>query len=244
MDVNKIYNENCLETMSRMADKSIDLIFTDPPYALGSEVIIRPDGKPDYKKAVDFMNKWQQPNGDFWEKWFKEAMRILKYGGRIVMFGIDRQLTISKYYACFAGFVEQQSCYWYGIQSFAKSTDLSKMLDKNAGVEREVIGSKVGQPGYSLAEEISHKGYNKFDNPESECQITTPATPLAKKYDGYKYSIAPLKQTNETILIFNKPYKTGSCLHDVLAYENGDQECCWCFEYRRRKSSNKRQRRI
>jgi hypothetical protein len=48
---------------------------------------------------------------------------------------------------------------------------------------------------------------------------------IAQKYDGMKYSIAPLKQTNETILVFQKPYKTGSCLHDTLAYENGDNTC-------------------
>ena len=48
---------------------------------------------------------------------------------------------------------------------------------------------------------------------------------LSQKYDGMKYSIAPLKQTNETILVFQKPYKTGSCLHDTLAYENGDDTC-------------------
>jgi hypothetical protein len=55
--------------------------------------------------------------------------------------------------------------------------------------------------------------------------ITAPATALSQKYNGMKYSIAPLKQTNETILVFQKPYKTGSCLHDTLAYENGDAEC-------------------
>jgi hypothetical protein len=48
---------------------------------------------------------------------------------------------------------------------------------------------------------------------------------IAQKYNGMKYSIAPLKQTNETILVFQKPYKTGSCLHDTLAYENGDDTC-------------------
>jgi site-specific DNA-methyltransferase (adenine-specific) len=26
-------------------------------------------------------------------------------------------------------------------------------------------------------------------------------------------------------MVFQKPYKTGSCLHDVLAYENGDETC-------------------
>jgi len=32
MDVNKIYNENCLDTMSRMPDNFIDLTVTSPPY--------------------------------------------------------------------------------------------------------------------------------------------------------------------------------------------------------------------
>lgn len=31
----RIHNENCLETMARMSDKSIDLVLTDPPYGIG-----------------------------------------------------------------------------------------------------------------------------------------------------------------------------------------------------------------
>ena len=48
---------------------------------------------------------------------------------------------------------------------------------------------------------------------------------FVQKYVGYRYSICSLKQTNETIMIFQKPYKTGSCLHDTLAMENGDKTC-------------------
>ena len=33
--IGKIYCEDCLETMKRMADKSIDLVLTDPPYGIG-----------------------------------------------------------------------------------------------------------------------------------------------------------------------------------------------------------------
>lgn len=35
IEVNKIYNEDCLETMKRMEDNSIDLIVTSPPYNKG-----------------------------------------------------------------------------------------------------------------------------------------------------------------------------------------------------------------
>lgn len=33
--IGKIYCEDCLETMKRMTDKSIDLVLTDPPYGIG-----------------------------------------------------------------------------------------------------------------------------------------------------------------------------------------------------------------
>ena len=32
MEINKIYNEDCLETMKRMPDNFIDVIITSPPY--------------------------------------------------------------------------------------------------------------------------------------------------------------------------------------------------------------------
>lgn len=37
MKINKIYNENCLDTMRRMPDSFIDLVVTSPPYNLGDK---------------------------------------------------------------------------------------------------------------------------------------------------------------------------------------------------------------
>ena len=34
LEVNKIYNMDCLEGMKYIEDKSIDLVITDPPYKL------------------------------------------------------------------------------------------------------------------------------------------------------------------------------------------------------------------
>lgn len=215
-----IFCSDSLEFLRKQEDYSFDINYSDPPYALGSEVIIRPDGKVDYKKANDFMNKWEMPTGAYWEQWFKEAYRTLKYGGYCIMFGMDRQLLLFKYYANLAGFTEKQSLYWYYISNFPKATDLSKMIDKNAGAEREVGAFKYKNGKTAGGERIRQlKG-------GAECYESIASTDLAKKYDGYKYSISPLKQTNETILVFQKPYKTGSCLRDTLAYENGDETCC------------------
>ena len=199
-----------------MSSQSIDLIFSDPPYALGSKVIIRDDGKPDYQQARDFMGAWDQPDGNFWESWFKQAFRVLKHGGRVIMFGMDRQIWFNCYYAALAGFNQQQSLYWYFISNFPKATDLGKALDKNAKVERKVTGCKRANTG------MKGGNYGKSGRKNEVIDVTAATSEIAKKYEGMKYSVAPLKQTNETILVFQKPSKTGSCLHDVIAYENGD----------------------
>jgi len=213
-----ITTSDSLQFLTTKQEHEFNILYADPPYALGSTVIVRPDGKVDYHKASDFMSKWEMPAGDYWEKWFKEAHRVLKNGGWLIMFGIDRQLLLFKYYALLAGFEEQQSLYWYFISNFPKATDLSKMLDKNAGVDREAIAPSQNARPKSLKEDNLYEA----GTVGKEFDITAPSTDLAKKYDGYKYSISPLKQTNETIMIFKKPSKTGSVLHDTLAFENGD----------------------
>lgn len=199
-----------------MKDNSVDIIYTDPPYNLSTKWEIKPNGKPDVKgSAKDFMLKWEGLDGSKLELLFKEFNRILKHGGRAIVFGIDRQIFPFEYYACLAGLQQQESLYWYFISAMPKATDLSKQLDKHFGEEREVVGSKTYK--------ASNNSVAYRDFAVGEQFVTSASSDLAKKYDGLKYSVAPLKQTNEVMLVFQKPCKTGSVLHDVLAYENGDE---------------------
>ncbi len=213
--------KDSLEWLKSQADLSADIIFADPPYALGSTVIIKGNGKPDYKKAVDFMSKWEMPNGEYWEQWFKEAFRVLKHGGRCLLFSIDRQSFLFRYYACMSGLEATQNLYWYFISNFPKSADLSKNIDKNLGAEREVVNIKkvpnIKGDAFSIQNDKQKTSYENIN-----VDITKSNSELNKKYEGIKYSISPLKQTLEEIMVFNKPTKTGSVLHDVLAYEQGD----------------------
>ena len=63
MELNRIYNENCLDTMARMPDNFIDLTVTSPPY----------DNLRDYKGySFDF------------ESIAKELFRVTKVGGVVV----------------------------------------------------------------------------------------------------------------------------------------------------------------
>ncbi len=86
----EIKTQDSLAFLRCQPDLSIDVNYSDPPYALGSEIIIRPDGKVDYKNASDFMNKWEMPTGDWWEQWFKEAFRTTMVNARSKLIGLVR----------------------------------------------------------------------------------------------------------------------------------------------------------
>jgi len=72
MEVNIIYNEDCLETMKRMADKSVDLILTDPPYNL------KKDFANDNLSEEDFIS--------FLLPIFNEFARIIKDKHSVIIF--------------------------------------------------------------------------------------------------------------------------------------------------------------
>lgn len=56
MNINKIYNEDCIETMKKM-DKIIDLVFTLPPYNMTK----RKGGYADKQKRYDSYKDWKTP---------------------------------------------------------------------------------------------------------------------------------------------------------------------------------------
>ena len=68
IEINKTYNENCLDTMSKMEDNVIDLTITSPPY----------DKLRNYKKSLkDEYNGYSFP----FEKIAKELYRVTKKVG-------------------------------------------------------------------------------------------------------------------------------------------------------------------
>ena len=63
---NQIFNESCLDTMSRMEDNSIDLVVTSPPY----------DNLRAYNSDVD--QTWGE---SVWKPIISELCRVIKRGG-------------------------------------------------------------------------------------------------------------------------------------------------------------------
>jgi DNA modification methylase len=218
----KIKTDDVLKDLTTYEDYNFNTIFCDPPYQLGSQWTIDKDGSYQIKgKPQDFMNKWGALDGPALDTFFKESFRVMKYGGYLLMFGMDRQLGPLHYYAVKNGFEINQSLYWYFVSNFPKATDASKMLDKRLKKEREVIGKKEGESD-GLYDGDETEGYDRMnDMLNKNYDITTPSSNLSKIFDGYKYSKAPLKQMVETICIFSKPTKNKSVLDDIIEWSEG-----------------------
>ncbi|MDR3050028.1 MAG: site-specific DNA-methyltransferase [Elusimicrobiota bacterium] len=89
LDINKIYQGDCLEILRQFPDNSIDLIFADPPYNMQlKKELYRPNNT-----KVDGVNDEWDKFGSFedYDKfsilWLKECKRVLKDSGTIWVIG-------------------------------------------------------------------------------------------------------------------------------------------------------------
>ena len=190
---------DCRDVMRAMEPESIDSIVSDPPYGLS------------------FMGKgWDHgvPGVEFWEL----ALRVAKPGCHLLAFGGTRTYHRLACAVEDAGWEVRDCLGWMYGSGFPKSHDVSKAIDRETGAQREVVGSKLGQPGYSLAQ---HKGRDVYagdwTNPAAECAITAPATDSARQWQGWGTALKPAW---EPIILARKPLR-GTVAANVLEWGTG-----------------------
>jgi site-specific DNA-methyltransferase (adenine-specific) len=82
----KLYNDNCLNVLKRLPEKSVNLIFADPPYNLsGDGYLTTQNGKVGklHKGDWDVIDDIHKFNED----WIKECVRVLSDNGTIWISG-------------------------------------------------------------------------------------------------------------------------------------------------------------
>ena len=199
-----LHHGDCLDVLKTLPDNSIDSIVTDPPYGLA------------------FMGKrWDYdiPSVDIW----RECLRVLKPGGHALIFGGTRTYHRMTCRVEDAGFEIRDMIAWVYGSGFPKSLDVSKAIDKAAGAEREVVGSKLGLPGYHLnphdgGEALGHGlSSSTYETRLKSSQITAPTTEAAKQWQGWGTALKPAL---EPITMARKPL-VGTVAANVLAHGTG-----------------------
>jgi len=81
LDLNKIYNEDCVLGMKKIPDVSADIIICDPPYNIGKDF-----GNDSDKQEMDTYLSWC-------DTWIAECLRILKPNGTLYIYGFSEILS-------------------------------------------------------------------------------------------------------------------------------------------------------
>jgi len=194
-----IHGDN-LEVMKTIEENSIDSCISDFPYDLS------------------FMGRKWDTTGNFYE-WCKaravELYRILKPGGYVCIFGHPKTNHRMKSAFEDAGFNIVEEIDWVYLTGMPKNQDISKLFDKKAGVQREIIGSRNAKGSFAGNTLPDSTGSHKWTgNLTSNKAITE----QAKIWNGWK--TAGLKPAHEPITVFQKPLE-GTYIENIEKYGCG-----------------------
>lgn len=181
-----IYHGDCLEVLRTLPNCSVDAVVTDPPYGLS------------------FMGKkwdYDVPNVEVWA----ECLRVLKPGGHLLAFAGTRTQHRMAVRIEDAGFEIRDMIAWVYGSGFPKSLDVSKAIDKQAGVWRGRAGSVSSRNG-------AMSGPNYERTPKGD-----PATDAAKQWSGWGTALKPAL---EPITVARKPL-VGTVAANVMEHGTG-----------------------
>jgi site-specific DNA-methyltransferase (adenine-specific) len=116
-----------------------------------------------------------------------------------------------------AGFDIRDQIMWVYGSGFPKSLDVSKAIDRAAGAEREVVGTRK-RPG-GPAGMTATKGWNAgpMADDDASVDVTAPATDAARQWSGWGTALKP---AHEPICMARKPL-IGTVAANVLAHGTG-----------------------
>ena len=201
-----VHHGDALEVLPTLETDSFDAVVTDPPYGLA------------------FMGReWDRLTADWHEAWAVECLRLVKPGGHLLAFGGSRTFHRLACAIEDAGFEIRDTISWLYGSGFPKSLDVSKAIDRAAGVEREVIGES---PSYARALKPGASTYvGEFERvgPES-VPVTAPATEEARRWQGWGTALKPAW---EPIVVARKPL-AGTVAGNVQAHGTGALNIAAC----------------
>lgn len=166
-----IYKGDCRATLSAFPAGLVSAVVTDPPYLL------------------KFMGKsWDSGDVSFQPATWAIVRSVCKPGAMVLSFGGTRTFHRIACAIEDAGWEIRDTVMWVYGQGFPKSLNIGKAIDKAAGAERCVIGRK---PEHVISDKWREREGRPDRLGSDFLNITVPATPEAKLWDGYGTALKP-----------------------------------------------------
>ncbi len=186
----KLYNGDSKIELKKIGDNSIDSIITDPPYGIFYQ-----------------NNKWDKdlPEQDIW----KECYRCLKPGGFGAVFSSIKNLHKITQQLEDENFIIKDILFYVFLNGMPKSRNIGLDIDKELGVDSEVIGNYDYIQGYSKDKKESYTSPKKKYKPASDIGV---------KYDGFGTGLKPCY---EPIILIQKPISEKTIAKNIIKWSVG-----------------------
>ena len=184
-----------------MSDTSVDALITDPPYGIGYQ-------NHAWDKAL--------PDPQIWS----DVLRVLKPGAFGLVFSSVRLMHRLMVAIEDAGFDIKDVIFWSYLNGMPKSRDISLAIDKELGLESEVVGS------YRYVQGYKKDGADHYRVPVQRggSGIETKQKRRAVSGTGQRYQGAGLgiKPAYEPIILIQKPKAPGlTVAQNILKHGTG-----------------------
>lgn len=206
MEINKIYNEECLQGMEeRIPEKSIHLFLSDIPYGINldewdvlhdntnSALLGKSpaqEGKSAFKKRGKPINGWNEDDRDInrvyreWVKgWAETVFPVMKEGAPLLIFGARRTIADAIVALEDAGFLVKDILAWKKPNAHHRRQDIFKVLAKRGNRYR--ITSEL------IKKYSTEKGIKNFVEELREVK--------GKVYESARNLVSDLKEISDTL---------------------------------------------
>jgi len=219
----EIEHAGAIDFLRTLPDASVDALVTDPPSGtafMGSIWDNHTSYEPQTNIGKDAVRFLSALSLEAWEVGFVafisdvmwECWRVLKPGAHGLVWALPRTSDLTAMGLRLARFQIRDSVHHMFGSGFPKSLDISKAIDKAAGAEREVVASS---PFAALRGGSRVSEYGFGDGSSSD--ITAPATPEAKQWQGWGTALKP---GHEVWWLIRKPF-IGTVAKNVMTYGTG-----------------------
>lgn len=190
----QLIHGDSVKELKKFDDNSVDLLCTDPPYGYGFM------GR-DWDKVLPDINI------------FKECFRVLKPGSMAFVMSAPRsdvQYRMAEMLEKVGFRIDYTPIYWTYASGFPKAMNIGKMIDKQKGAKREVIGKN---PNHRESEALYELG---FQGGKGDGNIVGGAvSDEAKKLEGSYGGFQP-KPAVEVVIVAMKPVEEKGLLAQAL----------------------------